>query len=307
MGKTDLTLPKVAIIVLNWNRKDDTLACLESLSQLDYDPFEVIVIDNGSTDGSVQAIQERFSAAKILETGKNLGYAEGNNQGALFAQSTDAAYFLFLNNDTVVSRESLKTLIDYAQSSPSIGAVGPKIFYFAKPTTIWSAGGEIDWKHYMGVMLGYNQIDNGGNDQVRKVDYLVGTCLLIKREIWERLGGFDKNYFMYWEELDWCIRAVRSGYELLYIPQAQIWHKISPTAQEESPFYLYYMTRNRILLFNKFLPRSKKILFHFAHCKSMIITSLRYLQKRKYNLAKAIIKGLLDFYLHRFGFVAINY
>jgi len=137
-----VTMPSVTIIVLNWNGGQDTLACLESLAQLDYPEFGVLVVDNGSTDGSLQAVQERFPEIPIIETGENLGYAGGSNVGLRWALDHGADYALLLNNDTVVAPDFLRLLVEAVGADPRIGIAGPTICYYDRPEVIWSAGGE---------------------------------------------------------------------------------------------------------------------------------------------------------------------
>lgn len=242
------TWPRVGIIVLNWNGVDDTLACLESLARLDYPTFEVIVVDNGSADGSVLAIRERFSGVTLIENGENLGYTGGNNVGLrrVLAQRLD--YALLLNNDTEVPPDSLRLLVEVADAYPAVGIVGPTIYYYDQPQVIWSAGGAIDWRRGQTWMVGLNEHDIGQfGQEPREVDFVTGCALLVKREVLERVGLLDERFFAYYEETEWCVRIKRAGFRILHVPSACVWHKIRPEAQKDSPLVHYYMTRNRLL------------------------------------------------------------
>ncbi|RME97168.1 MAG: glycosyltransferase family 2 protein [Chloroflexi bacterium] len=241
----------VAVIILNWNGRDDTLACLRSLHTVDYPHFEIVLVDNHSTDDSVAAIRAEFPDITLIETETNLGFVGGNNIGLRYAQEKlfDAA--LLLNNDTEVSPEFLRLLVDAAAADPKIGIVGPSIFYFDAPATLWSAGGKIDWRNGVTSMVGLNEKDTGQfGTAPRPVDFVTGCALLIKLNVVAQIGLLDDRFFAYYEETEWCVRAARAGYQILHVPAAKIWHKISPQAREASPQVHYYMTRNRLLFLN---------------------------------------------------------
>jgi GT2 family glycosyltransferase len=241
-------LPQVAIIVLNWNGLNDTLDCLESLDQLGYQGYKVVVVDNGSVDGSVLIIRERFPAVTIIENGENLGYAGGNNVGLRYAMAQGADYALLLNNDTVVEPAFLRILVDAAEAEPALGIAGPTIYYHERPDVIWSAGGAIDWRRGSTWMVGLDERDEGQFGQVpRTVDFVTGCAMLVRRAALEQAGLLDERFFAYYEETEWCVRASRAGFKIVHVPLAHIWHKISPATQADSPLVHYYMTRNRLL------------------------------------------------------------
>lgn len=219
--------PSVAIIIVNWNRKEDTLACLESLSRITYPNARVIVVDNGSSDGSAQAVRGLFGRAMVIALPQNLRFAGGNNIGLREVLARGDDYALLLNNDTLVEPDFLDHLITAAESDPKIGLAGPKILYCDRPGVIWFAGGVLkaSWgyvRHY-----GLRRPDNGRFDQPKKVSFLTGCCLLIRREVLETVGLLDEGYYLYSEDADYCLRARRAGFELYYEPQARIFHKVS--------------------------------------------------------------------------------
>jgi GT2 family glycosyltransferase len=241
-------LPQVTIIVLNWNGLNDTLDCLESLGQLDYKNYKVVVVDNGSVDGSVPVIRERFPGVTIVENGENLGYAGGNNVGLRYAMAQGADYALLLNNDTVVDPAFLRVLVDEVQAEPAVGIAGPTIYYHERPDVIWSAGGAIDWQRGSTRMVGLDEWDEGQfGAEPRPVDFVTGCAMLVRRAVMEQVGLLDERFFAYYEEAEWCVRAARAGYKILHVPLARMWHKISPSTQADSPLVHYYMTRNRLL------------------------------------------------------------
>jgi GT2 family glycosyltransferase len=240
--------PRVAIIVLNWNGRDDTLACLASLRRLIYPACQVVVVDNGSSDGSTEAIRAKYSDIPLIETGGNLGYAGGNNVGLSWAIEQGANYALLLNNDTEVAPDFVNELVTVAEASPSVGIVGPTIYYFDRPTVIWSAGGAIDWTRGETRMIGLDEADAGQfGRKPRPVDFVTGCALLVKAQVIRQAGLLDSRFFAYYEEAEWCVRAVKAGFTILHVPPARIWHKISPEQRAASPQTHYYMTRNRLL------------------------------------------------------------
>ena len=254
-----MNYPKVSIIILNWNGKEDTIECLESLRKLDYPNYDVIVVDNGSTDGSCEILKKNYPYVKLIENEKNLGVATGYNFGIYQARGE---YILLLNNDTVVDGDLLKELVTVLESNPEIGIVGPTMYYYDDPKRIWvGGGGGIYWNKGKTSLLRTNEIDNGEFDEITEVDYIAGCALLTKRELFEEIGYMDTKYFAYWEETDWCVRACKAGYKVLYVPKAKIWHKISSTSKKISGFAEYHLTRNMFWFMRKHATRRQYLSF----------------------------------------------
>jgi GT2 family glycosyltransferase len=239
--------PLVAMVILNYNGYDDTVACLRSLAALRYRSVWTIVVDNGSGDDSARRLRVEFPGLKLIETGANLGFAAGNNVGIRAALAAGAEFVLLLNNDTIVAPELLDALLDVCSADPSIGVAGPKIYYHAQPDVIWSAGGVIDWRRGRSTMRGLDQVDRGQWDAVAQVDFVTGCALLVRRAALEQAGLLDERFGMYYEETEWCVRIARCGWRIAYVPGGRLWHKIRPAQQEQSPRIIYYMTRNRLL------------------------------------------------------------
>lgn len=241
-------MPQVAVIVLNWNGLADTLECLESLSHLDYPRYRIVVVDNGSTDGSVEAIRELFPDVAIIENGENLGFTGGNNVGLRYALAQETDYALLLNNDTEVAPDFLSRLVQAAEADPRIGIAGPTIYYYARPDLIWSAGGMINRSRGQTRMIGLNEQDTGQYSLApHEVDFVTGCALLVKRAVMEQVGLLDERFFAYYEEAEWCVRARKGGFKIIHVPTAKVWHKIPLDARDHSPLVHYYMTRNRLL------------------------------------------------------------
>ncbi len=242
--------PRVAIIVLTYNGLADTLACLASLERLDYprERYRVVVVDNASQDGTPAAVRAAFpeTFVFVIENGANLGFAAGNNVGLRYALAQGFDYALLLNNDTEAPPNLLSALVAAAESDPRAGAVGPIIYYHAAPTRVWSAGGWIDWEQGISRMEGEVE-DQGQFTATREVDFITGCAMLLRCAALERVGLLDERFFMYFEETEWCVRARRAGFRILFAPQAKLWHKIPLNARFDKEYLAYYMTRNRLL------------------------------------------------------------
>lgn len=296
--------PAVAIIVLNWNGREDSLACLASLERLNYPNYEVVLVDNHSSDGSVDAIRSSYPLVTLIEMADNAGYVGGNNAGLEYAQKKGFQYALLLNNDTEVSPGFLDLLVEAGEADPQVGITGPMIYYHSQPHVIWSAGGSIDWGYGITYMLGMGEVDYGQYGlKPRQVDFVTGCALLIKLQVIERIGKLDPRFYAYYEETEWCVRATRLGYRILSVPQAKIWHKITPAAREASPQVHYYMTRNR-LLFLKLIqagltPWINTLLFDYG--PTLLSWSIKPRWRYKAAQRQAMIRAISDYQRGRFG------
>jgi GT2 family glycosyltransferase len=296
--------PLVTIIILNWNGLQDTLACLGSLASIEYSHYQVVVVDNGSHDGSIAAIRQAFPTVVLLENEQNLGFVGGNNQGIDYALEQGADYVLLLNNDTEVAPDFLRRLVEVAELDPSIGMVGPTVYFYAEPDRIWSAGGRIDWNWGNTSMIGLNDLDQGQYGVTpRPVDFITGCALFVRTDLVRQIGALDPRFFAYFEETEWCVRAARAGYQIRHIPKARVWHKISVDAREASPQVHYYMIRNR-LLFLKLTQAGWKPWFNTIFREFVPrLVSWTVKPKWRYKAPQrgAMIRAMIDFSLGRFG------
>ena len=247
--------PAIAIIILTWNGKDDTLDCLASLVKVDYSNHSLIVVDNGSADDTVEVVRKAYPDVTLIENCRNLGFAEGNNVGIKYALERGADYILLLNNDTVVAPDILDAFLMAADAYPNAGVYGGKIYYDGEPDRIWYAGGVWDKKLRDFIHIGQGEIDDAGKyDGIAETEYICGCAMFVKRQVFEQVGGFDSDFFLTYEESDWCFRARRAGYSCLVVPQARVWHKISRSfGSEASPLLAYFLTRNRLYWAKKHL------------------------------------------------------
>jgi GT2 family glycosyltransferase len=294
--------PTVYFSILNWNQKDLTCECLDSLAQLDYPNYEIVVVDNGSRDDEAAVIRSRFPSAIVLKNERNVGFAEGNNVAIRYALEQGADYVLLLNNDTALDPQMLKKLIEVSESDDQIAIVGPKIPYFDEPQTIWSAGGILGPREGP-IMLGLDETDEGQHDTLTEVDWVTGCALLIKSSVVRQIGLIDARFFIYFEENDWCSRAKKAGFKIFCVPEARMWHKIQPRHQALSPRHVYLMTRNRLLFLRNSGARLPLILFVIftENFRAVCAWSIRKRHKDKRPLRGAVLRGVFDFMRGRFG------
>ena len=239
---------KVILIVLNWNKPLDTIECVDSCRRIDYDNFEIVIVDNHSADDSVRLFKERFPDLVVLCNEDNLGYAGGNNVGIRYALSRDADYILLLNNDVVVDRNVLKVLVQTAREFPEAGMLAPKVLFYDDRSAINSLGTRMDWLRLRPFVGEFNEKDEGQFERVQKKDILVGCALFITRRTIDRIGLIDERFFIFHEEADWCFRNLKSGSANLVAPQAVVYHKASKTMREFSALTHYYSIRNFLYL-----------------------------------------------------------
>ncbi len=243
--------PLVWIIIVNWNGKADTLACLASLRKISYPSRHILVVDNASADGSVEAIRAQFPEVEVLVNEKNERFARANNQGMQKALAAGADLVLLLNNDTEVAPDFLDHLVSAAESRPEVGMVAPKIYYHHDPELIWFAGGRINFWTGRIFHLGLRRRDFPQmHDSPEVVDFLTGCAILAKRECLEKAGFLDESYYMYAEDVDWCWRVRHAGFLCLYQPAAKIWHKVS--ASTSGQFKTYQKVRSNFIFFKTY-------------------------------------------------------
>lgn len=313
--------PKVVIVILNWNGKDDTLKCLESVFKIDYPNFEVVVVDNGSSDGSVPAIRQAFPQAQLIETGKNLGYAGGNNVGIRYALDRGAEFVFVLNNDTKVARDTLAHLVAEANRHPEAAVLGPVICYMDRPDVIWTAGDKFvdPIRFFQQSKTGESIASLKDQSDSYETDRIMGAALFMRDQILSEIGLFDERYFLTNEESDWCWRARRVGHTCRIVPKSIIWHKVGGAlGSGSSPLRLYFNTRNRLLFAEKNLSKKawlKTMAYSlrwffpplsFSSVKAPFLKHLYWSIRGAVKLwqdprQKARRRGVLDYLLRRFG------
>ena len=219
--------PLVYIIIVNWNGEKVIIDCLNSLSRLDYDNYKILVVDNNSSDNSVNEINRLFPTVRVLELNKNYGFTEGNNKGFMSILEDNPKYVIFLNNDTEVDPNFIKPLVTALEKNPKTGQTVPKIYYADQRNKIWFAGGKINlWagqiKH-----IGIRKNDSDEFNISKETHYATGCCFAMCTTDFNELGGFDPSYPMYCEDVDLSLRMKNKGQIVYFVPDSKVYHKIS--------------------------------------------------------------------------------
>lgn len=240
--------PLVSIITINFREASVSIALLDSIRKNSYKNLEVILVDNGSLEDNTAVFKAHFPTVKVIISKKNLGFAGGNNLGM---RKATGDYLFFVNNDTVFTDGLIENLLKRF-ASPKVGAVGPKIHYFDHPGIIQFAGftsvSPITGRNQT---IGEKEVDNGQYNTAAEMPYIHGAAMMLSREAIDRVGGMPENYFLYYEELDWCAQIRKAGYTIFYEPAALIYHKESMAVNKLSHLKVYYLTRNRILFMRR--------------------------------------------------------
>lgn len=279
----------VSIIVVNWNGKKHLSYCLSSLKRINYPKFEVILVDNNSNDGSVEFVRENFPKVKIIQNKTNLGFAEANNIGTRKAKGK---HLLFLNNDTKIKPNFLDKLVSRMEEDSTIGMCQSKLLLMDEPTKLDVSGGYLTSTGFL-KHIGLDEIDRGQYNQEKEIFSPRGACMLIRCDLVKRIGGFDKDFFAYFEETDLAWRVWLAGYRIVYIPRSVIYHKVGATTRNLSfSFIQYHSYKNRICSLIKNLELKNVFLlltFHLFLCFVLALASLFYL---KYKRARAILRAI---------------
>lgn len=318
------TPSRVSVVILNWNGRGDTLACIESVLASRDVAFDVIVVDNGSTDGSQDAIRGTYPTATLIETGCNLGYAEGNNVGLRHALQGDADYLLILNNDTIVAPDMLSELVRASTTLPR-SILGPLTYYHHDPQRVWWGGSR--W-NAAGCHLEHTGNGRDGpavtaGGEPLPTTYVVGSALFAPARLFREIGLLDAQYFLTHEEADWCYRARHAGWSCHCVPRALMWHKVSVSmGGSGSPLQVYFYTRNALLWAERHLDRRDYLRLlgktlrgvlapaqgrtqHSALLRRLLWSAhgmlRRFSGRDAHPISRARLLGLRDYVFRRFG------
>lgn len=269
--------PLVYIITINWNGLEDTLECLSSLEKINYYPYRIIVVDNGSKNNQADVIKDKYPFIKLIENIKNEGFVNANNQGIEVALTQNAKYILLLNNDTTVKNDFLDILIEHAEKNKDVGILSPKILYYDSDT-IWSMGGRINYLTGFSIMIGKRKKSKQYNEIIEP-DFITGCAMLIKREVIEKIGLLDPIYFAYYEDTDYSYKTRDAGYKIKVIPESIIGHKKSASAgikgsSRISSQQAYLWARNGIIFGKKNLIGMDKTLYLFGELTFRLVFGL---------------------------------
>jgi GT2 family glycosyltransferase len=286
----------VAVVIINWNSGDRTANCLRSLTKLTYRRRKLILVDNGSSDGSREALEREFTDVDVVRNPTNLGFTGGVNAGFRRARLLGVDYYLALNNDTVVAPDLLDLLIEVAESDPNIGGLNPMMLYMQPADRIWHARGHYNW------WTGLSRSDAGRPaafaTKVEDVDFLTGCALMVRAPAAERVGLLDDRFFIYCEDLDYSRRLLDAGYRLVFVPQARLWHQEHGDINENASagFRVQYTTRNRLLLMSRHASRRQWLTFLPVFAIWFVGARLvAYILRRQWDRIPALISGIRDF------------
>lgn len=295
----------IAVVVVNWNGRPLLSSCLTSVFEQEPVPDLVIVVDNGSADGSVPYLRAAWPAVRVIEAGTNLGFSGGNNLGIRAALEAGADSVLLLNNDAQLLPHALERLSSALQrGGPRTWAAAPKIVYRNDPGLIWAAGGRFDWWRGVSVDRGARQPDRGQYDRREEVDFANACCLLIRSAAFRALGLLDEGYFMYFEDSDFAARLVRAGARIVYEPAAGALHDVYGSSggvpSRPSRVALYYSTRNRCHFISRNAPDPIHwFVAHLFTIGSRLIRMIQAVAGGRVADAGIMGRGLADGYLRR--------
>jgi len=297
--QTHIMNKKVAVVILNWNGKHYLEKFLPSICASTYPNLEIVVGDNASTDGSVDFLIENHPTIRIIRFQQNYGFAEGYNRAL---QEIAADYFVLLNSDVSVTPNWIESMITFMETDTNIAAAQPKILAFHQPTCFehaGAAGGYMDWLGYpfcAGRVLDTIEIDHGQYNQNTEVFWASGAALFIRSVAWEKVGGFDGDFFAHMEEIDLCWRLKQWGYMIGYCAQSHVFHVGGGTLQKENPFKTYLNFRNNLMMLQKNLPLFQAIYIIFLRLWLDLLAWMRFIWIGQRKDAWAINKAHAHFF-----------
>ncbi len=290
-------IPSIYIVILNYNGYEDTSKCIKSLKKISNTLFDIIIVDNNSTDNSLELLKEDFPGIIYLKSEVNLGYAGGMNLGIKYALDKNAEFILLSNNDIIFEENFLEPLLSTFEIDQNIGVVSPKVMYMHNKELIYCAGGEFKLFLCCGINKYQGKLDSEFGNNIGIISHAEGSCLLVKGEVFKKIGLLNEKYFMYFEDLDFSQR-VRKQYKLFYNPKSKVFHKTGAglSWRDYTPLYYYYYTRNRLLFtsgYNIFYKFYSLIFTFINSIAKSIILFWPYIIKKNINAYNGVaIKNL---------------
>ena len=290
-------MKSLTVIVLNWNGLADTRALLPTLERSRMPlgwRLRVMVVDNGSTDGSPAAISGEFPNVEFVVLAENRRFAGGNNEGLRRAMARMDDAIMLLNNDTEADPGMLEHLILALEQEPRAGAVAPLIYFGAPSRTIWYAGGRCIPALGHASHRGLRTLDDGRYRSLEETGYLTGCALLAWRSVWERTGLLDERYFIYAEDCDWCLRARAAGFRLLFVPTARLWHKVSASSGTGSPWKIYQRLRANLTMFARHARGPARLTWLPAFAAQQLVLAVWLAVRGQLAAALAVPRAFID-------------
>lgn len=293
------TKPLVSILLLNYNNQGDTIDCIESLKEIEYSNYNILLVDNSSNDDSAKQFKHKYRDIEIVVTPENLGYTGGINYGLKILSNTDTDYILIINNDTLVEKDFLCYMVEGMELNKNAAAACCTILEEHERSTLWYAGGKmIGWRGLAVHNFKGKNLEIISGKETSYTQFVTGCLILLRKSELEKIGFEDERFFMYLDDIEYSQRMVNKGYELLYIPKAKIYHKV--LGEKESPFKLYYSVRNRLLLIKTAF---KGCVLQTAYVYFILVISLKllYWKIKKPEFYSAAKQGLKDYFDENFG------
>jgi GT2 family glycosyltransferase len=284
----------ISVVIPSWNLKDDLITCVTSLFKSSVHQLRVIVVDSASTDGTVEALYNEFGhMVEVILCEENLGFAHAVNKGIESAVEAGTEFVLILNNDTIVDTQMVKRLAEALRQHPAAGIASPIIYYLDPPDLVWRIGA----RQLFGPPLTWKVPQSQLGSTPLKVDYVTGCAMLVRREVFQVVGGFDEEYVMYFEDADFCQRVRSAGFGILVIPGARMWHKVSLSTRDAAPRRIYHQSRSRVIFLNRYGPHILWILANLYIWARLIVEAGRNLLRGDISSMKSVIQGTLAGYV----------
>lgn len=287
-----MELPVVYAVTLSWNRREDTLACLSSLAASGYPRLNCILVDNASSDDTVAAVRAAFPCVNVIENPDNSGYAGGVVIGIQQALEQGADFIWIVDNDALVAPNTLSVMMAAQRQEPPAAVLTPKVLFFSQPDVIWSMGYDCRPLTLARTRSWEGRPAASGTGPRRSTTYAPCCGLLVRRDVFGRVGLLDTCYFIYYEDLDFCLRVRKAGYQLYSVPEAMMWHKVSASAGEGSALQKYHLARSSVRFYRKHSARWLYPIIIPYRLGSALRTTWRMWRQRRFAVVRAYWRGL---------------
>ena len=283
-------MAEIGIVIVNYNGEKFQNKCIRSIYESTFKDIEIVVVDSGSSDKSIEMLYNEFPDVHIIEMEDNVGVAAGNNIGIRYCLDHEDEYIMLMNNDIEIAPDMIEIMYRHADNNTIIV---PKIYYYDPHNVIWFAGGELDWKHGCSVHIGLNEIDKGQYDQKKSISYAPTCSMLLHQSVFQIIVEIDERYFMYFDDTDLCARISQvSDYNIKYVPEAVMWHKVSSSSGSGSKLKIYYQTRNKLIFINKFKNKTSVYTYLYTYVQMLA----RFIKSPfKYKNYSVIPKAYMDY------------
>lgn len=298
-----MTKKDIGIVICNFNKVDYLKGCLETLYKSNFEnlTYDVIVVDNASTDGSPDFIKENYPKIVLLQNETNSGGSGGFDRGIRYAIEKKYAYTVLLDNDILLEENTILNLYKYIKANPKVGVVGSKICTMDNPDVLQEMGSFIDFENRFNVYTPLkSHKDDNSLPEIVVCDYVPACCMITSKEVLKKVGSFNTEHFIYWDDMDWCTRVKKSGYEIHAINSSKVFHKMG-AANHTNTFGLYYFERNRIMFFLKYIQKDKFDKFSNAICNWLVPLTFFSNLKGNYATPKSFLCAIDDLLIGKLG------